>query len=110
MVKVLDNLTVWIGFDVPTPYPYAAFVGTGTPIISQAQFAECVGEAAESCEEQNTAPPGTGPYYGLQSKRGGGLRAQFLRAAGGGGTDGPVRADLQPHRPPPLVWLPVACT
>ena len=62
MVKALDNLTVRIGFDVPTPYPYAAFVGTDTPIISQAQFAECAGEAVESCEEQNTAPLGTGPY------------------------------------------------
>ena len=30
-VKALDNLTVRIGFDAPTPYPYTAFVGTGLP-------------------------------------------------------------------------------
>ena len=63
-VEPLDDLTVKIAFDSPTPYPYTAFVGYGTPIISQAQFAGCVGEAAESgpCQEQNIAPLGTGPY------------------------------------------------
>ena len=44
------------------PGAYPEGMGTGTPIISQAQFAGCVGEAAESCDEQNTAPLGTGPY------------------------------------------------
>ena len=57
-----DELTVKITFDAPTPYPYNAFVGTGTPIISRAQFAGCVGAAATTCEAQNTAPLGTGPY------------------------------------------------
>ena len=63
-VRALDDTTVWISFDAPTPYPYTAFVGHGTPIISRAQFANCVGGAAESepCHEQNTAPLGTGPY------------------------------------------------
>ncbi len=63
-VRAFDDTTVWISFDAPTPYPYIAFVGHGTPIISQAQFADCVGEAAESepCHEQNIAPLGTGPY------------------------------------------------
>ena len=36
-VLALDNLTVQIAFDAPTPYPYRAFVGAGTPIISRAQ-------------------------------------------------------------------------
>ena len=61
-VEADGNLTVRIAFDAPTPYPYAAFVGSGTPIISRGQFADCVGEAAESCHEQNLAPLGTGPY------------------------------------------------
>ena len=57
-----DELTVKITFAAPTPYPYNAFVGTGTPIISRAQFAGCAGAAATTCEAQNTAPLGTGPY------------------------------------------------
>ena len=61
-VEALDNLTTKITFDAPTPYPYNAFVGTGTPIISRAQFADCIGAAATTCDEQNTSPLGTGPY------------------------------------------------
>ena len=61
-VQAIDSLTVKIAFDTPTPYPYSAFVGAGTPVISRAQFADCVGAAATSCEEQNTAPLGGGPY------------------------------------------------
>ena len=61
-VEALDDLTVRIGFVAPTPYPYGAFVGSGTPIISRAQFSGCIGAAASSCTEQNTAPLGTGPY------------------------------------------------
>ena len=61
-VQALDNLTVKATFDAPTPYPYGAFVGFGTPIISRAQFADCVGAAAATCEAENTAPLGTGPY------------------------------------------------
>ena len=54
-VLALDNLTVQIAFDAPTPYPYRAFVGAGTPIISRAQFADCIGAAATTSEAQNTA-------------------------------------------------------
>ena len=61
-VQAIDSLTVKIAFDAPTPYPYQAFVGAGTPIISRTQFADCIGAAAKTCEEQNTAPLGTGPY------------------------------------------------
>ena len=42
-VQAIDDLTVEITFDAPTPYPYNAFVGAGTPIISRAQFSDCVG-------------------------------------------------------------------
>ncbi len=61
-IQAIDNLTVKITFDAPTPYPYNAFVGTGTPIISSAQFAGCIGAAARSCTAQNMTPLGTGPY------------------------------------------------
>ena len=61
-VEALDDLTVKITFHAPTPYPYSAFVGAGVPILSQAQFADCVGAAAAGCDEQNFAPLGPGPY------------------------------------------------
>ena len=60
-VEAVDEHTVRITFEAPTPYPYVAFVSTGAPIISGAQFADCVGVAAANCEA-NTAPLGTGPY------------------------------------------------
>ena len=61
-VEALDDLTVKITFEAPTPYPYSAFVGSATPIISSVQFADCIGTAATTCVEQNNAPLGTGPY------------------------------------------------
>ena len=61
-VEALDSRTIKITFDSPSPYPFNAFVGAGTPIISSAQFADCIGAAAQTCNEQNTAPLGTGPY------------------------------------------------
>ena len=61
-VEALDDSTVKIVFHAPTAYPYTAFVGAGVPIISQAQFAGCVGAAASGCDEQNFAPLGPGPY------------------------------------------------
>ena len=67
-VEAIDPLTVKIAFDASTPYPYNAFVGAVTPIISGAQFADCVGTAATTCEAQNTAPLGTGPYRVIDFK------------------------------------------
>ncbi len=61
-VEAIDSLTVKITFDAPTPYPYTAFVSSGSPIISQRQFTDCVGDAASTCTEQNHSPIGTGPY------------------------------------------------
>ena len=61
-VEALDPLTVEITFESPTPYPYNAFVSTSAPIISEAQFADCVGAAATTCDTQNSAPLGTGPF------------------------------------------------
>ena len=61
-VEALDARTIKITFDSPSPYPFNAFVGAGTPIISSVQFAGCIGAAAQTCNEQNKAPLGTGPY------------------------------------------------
>ena len=59
-VEAIDGETVKITFDAPTPYPYAAFVDSSTPIISEAQFGDCL--AAESSCDQRFEPVGTGPY------------------------------------------------
>ena len=61
-VEALDDRTVRVNFESPTPYPYLAFVGAGSPIISGDQFEDCVGAAASGCVEENIAPVGTGPY------------------------------------------------
>ena len=61
-VVAVDDYTVRIAFDGPTSYPYGPFVGASTPIISRAQFADCIGAAAKTCDAQNAAPLGTGPY------------------------------------------------
>ena len=57
-----DDYTVTITFDAPKPYPFVPFVGYVSPVLQQAQFADCVGAAAKSCADQNFAPIGTGPY------------------------------------------------
>ena len=62
-VEALDDLMVRITFHAPTPYPYTAFVGTGVPVISRVQFADCVGAAAAGCEDENFAPLGVGPFH-----------------------------------------------
>jgi peptide/nickel transport system substrate-binding protein len=61
-VEAVDAQTVKITFDGPQPYPYTVFAGQLAPILQAAQFADCVGEAAQGCAEQNTMPVGTGPY------------------------------------------------
>ena len=61
-IEALDDHTVKITFTGPKPFPYGPFVGYFTPILQAAQFADCMGEAAEGCTEQNFAPIGTGPF------------------------------------------------
>ncbi len=61
-IVAVDERTVRIEFEGPTPYPYNAFVGQGSPVISEAQFRNCVGAAASGCDEENMMPVGTGPY------------------------------------------------
>ncbi len=61
-IEALDDYTVQIGFNDPQPYPYKFGVSYTSPILQEAQMAECVGAAAVSCSEQNFSPVGTGPY------------------------------------------------
>ncbi len=61
-VEAVDDLTIRVTFDVPKPFPYGPLVASVSPLIQKAQFSNCVGEAAQSCTEQNFGPIGTGPY------------------------------------------------
>ena len=61
-VEALDDSTVKITFHAPTSYPYVPFVSSGAPVLSQAQFVDCVGAAAADCDDENFAPLGPGPY------------------------------------------------
>ncbi len=61
-VEALDDLTVKITFTGPKPFPYGPFVGSTTPILQAAQFADCMGIAAPTCTDQNFGPIGTGPF------------------------------------------------
>ena len=61
-VEAVDDLTVTVTFEAPTPFPYGPFVGGQSPIIQAAQFANCLGAAAPECTEENFNPIGTGPF------------------------------------------------
>jgi peptide/nickel transport system substrate-binding protein len=57
-----DDHTITITFAEATPFPYVPFVSNSYPVISRAQFGDCVGAASAECTEQNFAPIGTGPF------------------------------------------------
>jgi peptide/nickel transport system substrate-binding protein len=61
-VVAVDESTVTVTFDGPTPYPYRPFVGFTSPIIQREQFEDCVGAAAAGCTDDNVMPVGTGPF------------------------------------------------
>ena len=61
-IVAVDDVTVQITFANPTPFPYTALVGSESPIIQAAQFAECLGARAPECTEANFGPIGTGPF------------------------------------------------
>ncbi|SFA79576.1 peptide/nickel transport system substrate-binding protein [Poseidonocella pacifica] len=61
-IDILDERSIKITFEQPTPYPYSAFIGAQTPIIQKAQFENCLGERAPECTEANFNPIGTGPF------------------------------------------------
>ena len=60
-VEAVDDLTVLITFDGPTPWPYVPFTGATEPILQREQFTECVGEGFVACAA-NLVPIGTGPF------------------------------------------------
>ena len=57
-----DDTHATINFTSPQPFPFIHFVSYTYPVIQRAQFADCVGAAANACTEQNFSPVGTGPY------------------------------------------------
>ncbi len=61
-VEAADDRTVTVTFDGPKPFPYAPFTTQQGAILQKAQFADCVGAAAQECTDQNFAPIGTGPF------------------------------------------------
>jgi len=62
--SIVDNgdNTMTISFESPTPFPYTAFVGSESPVLQAAQFADCMGARAPECTEANFGPIGTGPF------------------------------------------------
>ena len=61
-VEAIDPLTVKVTFTGPKPNPFNAFVGSTSPILQKAQFANCMGAAAPTCTDANFKPIGTGPF------------------------------------------------
>ena len=61
-LEVVDDLTVTVHFQAPTPWPYLPFVSMSSPIIQQAQFQDCLGARAPECTDANFYPVGTGPF------------------------------------------------
>ncbi len=61
-VTAPDDRTVVITFTQPESYPYTPFVTTDSSILSRAQFADCMGINAQTCQSENFMPLGTGPY------------------------------------------------
>ena len=61
-IEALDDLTIKITFNGPKPFPYTSLVGSESPIIQAAQFADCTGAKAPECTTANFGPIGTGPF------------------------------------------------
>jgi len=67
-VEAIDDTTLKVTFSEPKPFPYTAFVGSESPIIQAAQFADCLGAKAPECTEANFNPIGTGPFMVTEFK------------------------------------------
>lgn len=61
-VEALDDHTVLVTFNEPQPFPYQWGVTYTSPMLQQAQMADCVGAGSVACSDQNFMPVGTGPY------------------------------------------------
>ncbi|ASJ75712.1 peptide ABC transporter substrate-binding protein [Granulosicoccus antarcticus] len=61
-VEAIDDRTIKVNFEAPTPFPYGPLVGVQSPILQKAQFQDCLGPKAPECTEQNFGPIGTGAF------------------------------------------------
>ncbi|WP_284262186.1 peptide ABC transporter substrate-binding protein [Roseicyclus amphidinii] len=61
-VEAVGDNQVRVVFGSPTPFPYTAFVGSESPVLQAAQFADCLGARAPECTDANFGPIGTGPF------------------------------------------------
>ncbi|MCJ2138433.1 ABC transporter substrate-binding protein, partial [Methylobacterium sp. E-066] len=68
-VEKIDDLSIRILFDKPTPYWSDAFVGTVGMVIPKHLFAAYTGAKSREAP-QNLAPVGTGPYRFLEFRPG----------------------------------------
>ncbi|WP_172299872.1 peptide ABC transporter substrate-binding protein [Pseudoruegeria sp. HB172150] len=67
-VEAVDDMTIKVSFNEAKPFPYTAFVGSESPIIQAAQFADCLGAKAPECTDANFNPIGTGPFVVTEFK------------------------------------------
>lgn len=67
-VEAPDARTIVINFTEPKPFPFTALVGSESPVIQKAQFADCLGARAPECTDQNFGPIGTGPFRVVEFK------------------------------------------
>ncbi len=64
-VEAVDEHTVKITWESPTPNQYKTFTSQNGRILQKAQFENCIGANASTdsaCQAANLAPIGTGPY------------------------------------------------
>ena len=74
-VERVDDLTVKVIFDKPTPFWADAFVGQAGSIIPKHLFAAYIGAKSRDAPT-NLAPVGTGPYTFVEFRPGDSLRGQ----------------------------------
>ena len=108
VVEKVDDLTVRVRFDKPTPFWANAFVGSRGPLIPKHLFADYTGTKSREAPA-NLKPVGTGPYRFLDFKPGDMLRGElnadyhmanrphfdFIEMKGGGDAVSAARAVLQ---------------
>ncbi len=68
-VYAQDDFNVLIRFKPDLAYLFNVFTSAGNVILQRSQFADCIGEAALQCVEQNFKSHGTGPYRLVDFKR-----------------------------------------